>query len=130
MPAGGKPTKATRPVSKKKAGKTTSLDQSDEIYILKNFQDNLLNNIILSGVKNISKVVMRKITDRVILEDGRYNKRECWVLDTVGTNLLEILSLDFIDATKTISNDIQEVYKTLFIALVLVTIIIYLFLKM
>lgn len=98
--------------SKKKAGKTTSLDQSDEIYILKNFQDNLLNNIILSGVKNISKVVMRKITDRVILEDGRYNKRECWVLDTVGTNLLEILSLDFIDATKTISNDIQEIYRT------------------
>ena len=97
-------------LSRRKSG-VSPLDQSDEIYILKNFQDNLLNNIILSGVKNISKVVMRKITDSVILEEGTYNKHESWVLDTVGTNLLNILSLNFIDATKTISNDIQEIYR-------------------
>jgi len=96
----------------RKKGIADPLDQSDEIYILKNFQDNLLNNIILSGVKNISKVVMRKITNNVSLEEGIYNKQESWVLDTVGTNLLSILSLDFIDATKTISNDIQEIYRT------------------
>tara|TARA_B110000967_G_scaffold171636_1_gene182204 strand:+ start:40 stop:4563 length:4524 start_codon:yes stop_codon:yes gene_type:complete len=99
-------------LSKKKGNQANPLDQSDEIYILKNFQDNLLNNIILSGVKNISKVVMRKITDSVVLEEGVYNKQESWVLDTVGTNLLKVLSLDFIDATKTISNDIQEIYRT------------------
>ena len=99
-------------LSKKKGGQANPLDQSDEIYILKNFQDNLLNNIILSGVKNISKVVMRKITDTVVLEEGIYNKQESWVLDTVGTNLLKVLSLEFIDATKTISNDIQEIYHT------------------
>jgi hypothetical protein len=27
-----------------------SLDQTDEIYLLKNFQDTLLNNIVLRGV--------------------------------------------------------------------------------
>ena len=97
-------------ISKKK--KPHSLDQSDQIYILKNFQDTLLNNIVLSGVKNISKVNLRKIADNVIKEDGKYIKKENWVLDTVGTNLLEILSLDFIDVKRTISNDIQEVYKT------------------
>ena len=99
-------------LSKKKSGQANPLDQSDEIYILKNFQDNLLNNIILSGVKDISKVVVRKITNNVVLEEGIYNKQESWVLDTVGTNLLKVLSLDFIDATKTISNDIQEIYRT------------------
>ena len=97
-------------ISKKK--KPHSLDQSDQIYILKNFQDTLLNNIVLSGVKNISKVNLRKIADNVVKEDGKYIKKENWVLDTVGTNLLEILSLDFIDVKRTISNDIQEVYKT------------------
>ncbi len=97
--------------NKKKMSKVNSLDQSDEIYLLKNFQDNLLNNIILSGVKNISKVVLRKITDSVVKEDGKFNKKEAWVLDTVGTNLLEILALDNIDVTRTISNDIQEVYR-------------------
>jgi DNA-directed RNA polymerase II subunit RPB1 len=91
--------------------KVNSLDQSDEIYLLKNFQDNLLNNIILSGVKNISKVVLRKITDSVVKEDGKFNKKEAWVLDTVGTNLLEILALDNIDVSRTVSNDIQEVYR-------------------
>jgi DNA-directed RNA polymerase beta' subunit len=97
---------------KKAFGSVNPLDQSDEIYLLKNFQDNLLNNIVLSGVKNIKKVVLRKITDTVVKEDGRYNKKESWVLDTVGTNLLEILSLDYIDVTRTVSNDIQEIYRT------------------
>jgi DNA-directed RNA polymerase II subunit RPB1 len=95
----------------KKSTHVNPLDQSDEIYLLKNFQDNLLNNIILSGIKNIEKVVLRKITNSLVLEDGKYNKKESWVLDTVGTNLLEILALDYIDATRTISNDIQEVYR-------------------
>ena len=36
-----------------------------------------------------------------------------WVLDTVGTNLKEILAIDYIDTKRTYSNDIQEVYKTL-----------------
>tara|TARA_B110000037_G_scaffold219170_1_gene283749 strand:+ start:3072 stop:7595 length:4524 start_codon:yes stop_codon:yes gene_type:complete len=99
--------------SRKKAlGAVNPLDQSDEIYLLKNFQDNLLNNIVLSGIKNIDKVILRKITDTVVKEDGRYNKKESWVLDTVGTNLLEILSLDYIDVTRTVSNDIQEIYRT------------------
>ena len=30
---------------------------------LKNFQEELLNNLILRGVKNISNVLLRKITD-------------------------------------------------------------------
>ena len=98
--------------NKKKNFKSNPLDQSDEIYLLKNFQDNLLNNIVLSGVKNISKVILRKVTDNVVKEDGRYNKTESWVLDTVGTNLLQVLSLDYIDVTRTTSNDIQEIYRT------------------
>ena len=97
--------------NKKKIVKINPLDQSDEIYLLKNFQDNLLNNIVLSGVKHISKVTLRKITSSVVKEDGKYNRKESWVLDTVGTNLLEMLSLNNIDVTRTISNDIQEVFR-------------------
>ena len=33
--------------------------------------------------------------------------------DTVGTNLNDILSIDFIDGNSSFSNDIQEVYRTL-----------------
>jgi DNA-directed RNA polymerase II subunit RPB1 len=35
------------------------------------------------------------------------------VLDTTGTNLLTALALDYIDVTRTISNDIQEIYNVL-----------------
>jgi DNA-directed RNA polymerase II subunit RPB1 len=98
---------------KKKLSVPAPLDQSDEIYILKNFQDELLNNLILRGIKNITNVLLRKITDSLDNSDANYTKKEIWVLDTVGTNLLKILSLDNIDANKTLTNDIQEVYRIL-----------------
>ena len=44
-------------------------------------------------------------------QDGKYVRKDIWLLDTVGSNLLDILALDYIDNTKTYSNDIQEMYK-------------------
>ena len=98
---------------KKGASKQNPLDQSDEIYLLKNFQDQLLNNLVLRGVKDIARVIPRKITDTLVEEDGTYEKKETWVLDTVGTNLLKLLALDYIDANRTFTNDIQETYRVL-----------------
>ena len=99
--------------NKKKNQQTYTLDQSDEIYILKNFQDELLDNLILRGIKNISNILLRKITDSLEETDGNFNKKEIWVLDTVGSNLLKILSLDNIDVNNTVSNNIQEIYRVL-----------------
>ena len=90
-----------------------SLDQSDEIYVFKNLQDELLNTLVLRGIKKISKVVLRKITDNVKEEDMKYIKKEEWVLDTVGSNLLDILSLDFVDKTRCNTNNIIEIFNIL-----------------
>jgi DNA-directed RNA polymerase II subunit RPB1 len=57
--------------------------------------------------------MLRKITDNFEEVDTKYSKKEIWVLDTVGTNLLDILALDFIDKTRTMSNDIIEIYNVL-----------------
>ncbi len=95
------------------SNKKKTLDQSDELYILKNLQDNILNNIVLRGVKNIPKIIIRKVKNEMILENGNYIPKDIWVLDTVGTNLIDILSQDNIDVDNTITNDIQEVYRTL-----------------
>lgn len=89
------------------------LDESDEIYYLKNFQDQLLDNMILRGVKNIDRVIPRKITNTIKQEDNAYVKRETWVLDTVGTNLMDLLGLDYIDTSRTFTNDIQEIHRVL-----------------
>jgi DNA-directed RNA polymerase II subunit RPB1 len=93
--------------------KVNPLDQSDQIYVLKNFQDQLLNNTIIRGVKGINKVILRKIKDNMVNDAGTYKKQDIWVLDTVGTNMLDVLALDYVDASRTFSNDIVEVYETL-----------------
>jgi DNA-directed RNA polymerase II subunit RPB1 len=96
-----------------KKTKVNPLDQSDQIYILKNFQDQLLQNVVLRGIKGIEKVILRKILDNMVENNGVYKKQEIWVLDTIGTNLLDVLGLDFIDNSRTFSNDIVEIYNIL-----------------
>ena len=91
----------------------TPIDSADEIYALKTFQENLLKKTILRGVEGIKKVLPRKVPNSVVKEEGKYVRKDTWVLDTTGTNFLEVLGLTYIDAPKTYSNDIQEVYKTL-----------------
>ena len=88
----------------------TILDQEDHIYMIKSFLDVLLNKTVLRGVKNISKVNLRKIPDYIEKnnDNGNYEKKDVYVLDTVGTNLIDILSLDIIDQNRTFSNNIQE----------------------
>ena len=97
----------------KKSKFAMALDQSDAIYMLQNFQNEMLDNVVLRGVKNIKKVIARKITNHMVNTEEGYKTKEEWVLDTVGTNLLDILSIDYIDKVRTISNDIQEIYKLL-----------------
>ena len=92
---------------------TKSLDQSDQIYLLKNFQDQLLKRVILRGINKINKVILRKIKDNLIEKDGSYEKQDIWVLDTIGSNMLDVLALDFIDNKRTFSNDIIEIYEIL-----------------
>lgn len=96
-----------------KKPKINPLDQSDQIYILKNFQEQMLTTIVLRGIKNIKKVILRKVKDNLIEKAGSFVKNDIWVLDTIGTNLLDVLSLDYIDANKTISNDVLEVFDVL-----------------
>jgi DNA-directed RNA polymerase II subunit RPB1 len=96
-----------------KKAKVNPLDQSDQIYVLKNFQDQLLQNIVLRGVKGINKVVLRKVIDNMVEHNGLYKKQDIWVLDTIGTNLLDGLGLNYIDNTRTTSNDIVEIYNVL-----------------
>ena len=79
--------------------------------MIKSFQDQLLNNIVLRGVKGIKKVMLRKIKNTLVKADGVYTKKDSWVLDTAGTNLVHMLGLDYIDSKRTVSNDIQEVYR-------------------
>jgi DNA-directed RNA polymerase beta' subunit len=97
----------------KQKGVPESLDQSDEIYLLRNFQDNLLNNIVLRGINGIKNVLPRKIQNMVTKDDGKFVRKDTWVLDTTGSNFLDTLGIDYIDYKRTCSNDIKEVFDVL-----------------
>jgi DNA-directed RNA polymerase II subunit RPB1 len=67
----------------------------------------------LRGVQGIKNVAPRKLQNSVVKDDGKYVRKDVWVLDTTGTNLLDVLALDYIDAKRTYSNDIKEVFHVL-----------------
>jgi DNA-directed RNA polymerase beta' subunit len=100
-------------INKKKKIVANTLDQSDEIYALKNMQDVILNSIVLRGIVKIEKATPRKLQNMVYLEEGKFSRKDVWVLDTTGSNLISILGLDFIDVARTYSNDIREVCDVL-----------------
>ena len=89
------------------------LDKSDEVYILKQFMNNLLENTVLRGIPGIVNVMQREMVDTVFKEDGKYTKKNTWVIDTTGSNLQEVLGLDFIDTSRTYSNNVREVAEVL-----------------
>ena len=62
-------------ISNKKKAKSFTLDNSDEIHILRNMQEQLMNNIIIRGVKNIKKVMIREDPNNVIKKDVNMLKR-------------------------------------------------------
>jgi len=99
--------------SKKQKGIPDTLDQSDEIYMLRNFQEALLNNIVLRGVNGIMNVNPRKLKNTVTRDEGKYVSKDVWVLDTTGTNMMEVMAMDFIDGSRTYSNDIKEIFNVL-----------------
>jgi DNA-directed RNA polymerase II subunit RPB1 len=98
-----------------KKSKPSSLDQEDHIFMVKSLQENLLNNIVLRGINMIDKVNLLKIPKYICFnqETGDYNACEVYALDTIGSNLLHVLALDYIDTERTYSNNIMETLEVL-----------------
>jgi DNA-directed RNA polymerase II subunit RPB1 len=90
------------------------IDSKDEIAAIKAMEHNIVYQVLLKGIKGINKVSLNKTKyDIYNAEEEKFEKVVEWVLDTDGTNLAEILSNPNIDATRTISNDIREIYAVL-----------------
>jgi len=87
-------------------------DSSDMITELKALEQNIIDNIIIKGVKGIKKVIL--LEDKGLKYDkynNKFSKFTEWYMNTNGNNLADILSQPNIDYTRTISNDVNEVYE-------------------
>jgi DNA-directed RNA polymerase II subunit RPB1 len=89
-----------------------NIDNSDMITELKALEQNIIDNIIIKGIKGVNKVILLENKQMIYNDDdGKFNNTTEWFMDTNGNNLLDILSHPNIDYTRTISNDINEVYE-------------------
>jgi len=87
--------------------------QEDDVF-LKRLEKSLLTELKLRGVEDVKKVFMRGGAKRTIWkEETGFGFKDEWVLETDGTNLAGVLGVDYVDATRTTSNDIVEVFCVL-----------------
>ncbi|KAJ3449458.1 DNA-directed RNA polymerase subunit [Anaeramoeba flamelloides] len=89
-------------------------NEQSQDKILRQLEGHLLGEIILKGIKGITKVSMnerkKSVYDR---EVGKFSQVEEFVLDTSGVNLLQVLSHPDVDHVRTMSNDIIETLSVL-----------------
>ena len=73
-----------------------------------------MKNLKLRGVDHIQKVTMRGGSKRTLWDPNvGFIVKDEWVLETEGSNLLAVLGVDYVDASRTVSNDIVEVFSVL-----------------
>jgi DNA-directed RNA polymerase II subunit RPB1 len=73
---------------------------------MQQLQNHLLDSVYLQGVPGIARARAQKVT---VLTAGM-EPQEKWTVDTEGSNLAEVLGMEGVDFTRTISNDVLEVY--------------------
>ena len=77
---------------------------------LRFIEDKLLDTV-LTGVSGIRRVFHREVKNEIVYDErvGGYVPTKQYVLDTEGTNLLDLFTKADVDATRTFSNDIHEI---------------------
>jgi DNA-directed RNA polymerase II subunit RPB1 len=67
----------------------------------------------LRGVDHVKEVFMRGGAKRTWDDNTGFGVCDEWILETDGTNLMAVLGVDYVDATRTTSNDIVDVFVSL-----------------
>ena len=88
-------------------------DGLDDLATMKKLQNNLLNNIIIRGVPAIKAVTYRKIKDFKEPDGEDYKPVEEYVLDTDGSNILEVITHPMVDAHRVYTTDVYDVLSLL-----------------
>tara|TARA_B100000575_G_scaffold294364_2_gene309861 strand:- start:10167 stop:14654 length:4488 start_codon:yes stop_codon:yes gene_type:complete len=102
-------------VEKQSESENCNCDEEDLICVLKSLENTILNDIILTGIKDIKGASMYPEHNNYEFDkiSKEFNKKTKWVINTDGSNLEDILTHPAIDPLKTRSNDIYKVYDCL-----------------
>jgi DNA-directed RNA polymerase II subunit RPB1 len=85
----------------------------DDLIGIKKLQNRILNNIVIRGLPGIRAATFRKDKDRKELIDGEYKTIEQYVLDTDGSNFIEVMNHPAVDGNKLYSTNVHDIYQQL-----------------
>jgi DNA-directed RNA polymerase II subunit RPB1 len=87
--------------------------QMDYLDVIKRFQNNLLNTTVIRGVAGIKAVTFRQDSTYVADVDGEYKNVQQYILDTDGSNFMEVLNHPAVDGNRLYSTNVHDVYGQL-----------------
>ena len=86
---------------------------SDDILNLKKMQNRFLSTIIIRGIQGIKSVSYRKDTNYYELVNGKYEQITQYILDTDGSNFLEIMNHPYVYGNGVLSSHVHDIYENL-----------------
>jgi DNA-directed RNA polymerase beta' subunit len=87
---------------------------SDSLVDLKKFQNRILNGIVFRGLPGIKGVTFREDKDMLELnEEGVYKEVQQYVLDTDGSNFLQVMNHPYVDAKRLSSSHVHDIFPVL-----------------
>ena len=95
--------------------KKTDPASLDAFSAYKKFQNKLLNAVIIRGLPGIKAVTFRKGDNRLKYnaQEGKYENMEEYILDTDGSNFLEVMNHPLVDSTRVYSTHVHDIYSQL-----------------
>jgi DNA-directed RNA polymerase II subunit RPB1 len=85
----------------------------DDLTNLKKFQNRVLNGIVFRGVPGIKSVTFREDKDMLELVDGSYKQVTQYVLDTDGSNYIQVMNHPYVDSKRLSSSHVHDIYEVL-----------------
>lgn len=89
--------------------------QDAQDTFLRQLEGTLLDDVELRGIVGIEKVFMRQVNRGYWDDNHNWDKQKQkeWVLDTEGSALLDVMAVEEVDDTRTISNHIVHIFHIL-----------------
>jgi DNA-directed RNA polymerase II subunit RPB1 len=89
----------------------------DDLSIVKQAQNRLLTQTLVRGLPGLRSVSFRKLDNEAYekdpTKDNKYEATDQFVLDTFGTNFLDVLVHPDVDGSRLISNHVHDIYENL-----------------
>ena len=93
--------------------KNDMVSEMDDMIALKKFQNRILNGIVFRGVPGIKSMSFREDKDVMELVDGVYKPVLQYILDTDGSNFLQVMTHPYVDPQKLTSSHVHDIYEVL-----------------